>query len=543
MRGALYFIIYPNAAGDGNIINNISLMTIKTNTCYIGVTVSVRTASTAVQPLAIQNAPYQVFDNSINNGIMTANIRYYGTTWVKGGSVDVTSTKESWIWALGPGTSINSDDVNEDLQLHSKYGNFVLDMSAAKMEAPAAPVNTPTSSANEPEQTSATEDGSNDGASTISDEVASPTATATSPQNTAASTNNPTNNPFPLTTAKPESISNGQIASSTKESYQGLLVAHAILLSIVFIFLLPIGVVVLRLEILTPMQHGYLQTAGLLLAIIGFGIACVYSTKGYGNIFDKNHQIIGILLIILFLVQPVIGFVRHRQFLQEKDNMVRKVTYNPTVVGNPTVINVLKAIYEKHVAKPILSICHIWLGRLIIVLGSVNAILGFQLAGNNKGALAIGLAASLWILLIYFVVARKTWNELNVDNSNRSPLSRSISAPIPQGKSYHYQMGGVTVLGGLQNMAPTKTPYENGKTPINRRPSEMKETGNIYNPYVDTSEEKSPIKTPFTHIGWPKSSVDDKVIGGGRKDNFTELEMARKASMTNKPLPPQPVRK
>lgn len=60
--------------------------------------------------------------------------------------------------------------------------------------------------------------------------------------------------------------------------------------------------------------------------------------------FNTPHQIIGILVFIFLLGQFVLGFMHHRKF---------KKTQKPTKLA------------------PI----HVWLGRLIIVLGIVNGFL------------------------------------------------------------------------------------------------------------------------------------------------------------------------
>lgn len=60
--------------------------------------------------------------------------------------------------------------------------------------------------------------------------------------------------------------------------------------------------------------------------------------------FNTAHQIIGLIVFIFLLGQFVMGFMHHREF---------KKTQEPTK----------------------LAIIHVWMGRLIIVLGIVNGFL------------------------------------------------------------------------------------------------------------------------------------------------------------------------
>jgi hypothetical protein len=80
------------------------------------------------------------------------------------------------------------------------------------------------------------------------------------------------------------------------------------------------------------------------------------------------HPIIGIVLFILCLIQPILGHLHHRGYVQ---------------TGGRT--------------AP--SHGHIWLGRIIITLGMINGGLGFKLAANTK----IGPIIYVIVAIVFYV--------------------------------------------------------------------------------------------------------------------------------------------
>ncbi|KAF2250689.1 hypothetical protein BU26DRAFT_385212, partial [Trematosphaeria pertusa] len=81
------------------------------------------------------------------------------------------------------------------------------------------------------------------------------------------------------------------------------------------------------------------------------------------------HIILGIVVTILFLLQPVIGWLHHRHF-------AAKGTKN----------------YKRHV--------HVWLGRILLVLGVINGGTGLKLSDNTTaGGIVYGIIAGLMALV------------------------------------------------------------------------------------------------------------------------------------------------
>jgi hypothetical protein len=66
------------------------------------------------------------------------------------------------------------------------------------------------------------------------------------------------------------------------------------------------------------------------------------------------HQILGTIIVVLFLLQPILGVWQHTRFL-------------------------------KTGVRSVWASAHVWYGRFLIVLGVINGGLGLQLAGNADG--------------------------------------------------------------------------------------------------------------------------------------------------------------
>lgn len=93
--------------------------------------------------------------------------------------------------------------------------------------------------------------------------------------------------------------------------------------------------------------HGLFQIVAFILYAAAFALGVYMATTL--DLMHQTHAIIGIVLFVLLLVQPILGFLHH-------------------------------AMFKKHSRRVIWSYAHIWLGRAIITVGIVNGGLGLQLA-------------------------------------------------------------------------------------------------------------------------------------------------------------------
>ncbi|KAI0417142.1 hypothetical protein F5X98DRAFT_341526 [Xylaria grammica] len=152
-------------------------------------------------------------------------------------------------------------------------------------------------------------------------------------------------------------------------------ILHAVFMILAFVGIWPFGILVLRVGG-SPRWHAINQTVafGLVLvgAILGFVISTSYNRS---KKFNTPHQVIGILVFVFVIIQLGLGFLHHR---------IYKKTQQPTKIA------------------PV----HVWLGRLVILLGVVNGFTGFPLAlspGYDFALLGVVSFVLLSFLAILFI--------------------------------------------------------------------------------------------------------------------------------------------
>ncbi|TKA68994.1 hypothetical protein B0A55_07538 [Friedmanniomyces simplex] len=159
-----------------------------------------------------------------------------------------------------------------------------------------------------------------------------------------------------------------------------MITAHAVLATLAFGLLFPVGGIIIRLASFPGLWwvHGLFQTFAYVLYIAAFAIG-VYIANNM-QLLDQAHPIIGIVLFVVLLFQPVLGFLHHTMF-------------------------------KKHSRRVVWSYGHIWLGRAAITLGIINGGLGLQLsqqthifAPKQGTIIAYGVVAGL-IWLVYIASA------------------------------------------------------------------------------------------------------------------------------------------
>ena len=166
-------------------------------------------------------------------------------------------------------------------------------------------------------------------------------------------------------------------------SVSSLVIIHAVLLAGSFLLLFPIGVVALR-WFGSFKFHWLLQISATSISIVGLFVAIAFSVLDPEFMsFDKAHQIIGIVVIVILVLQAALGFLHHRD-------------------------------YQKLQRRTWISYAHLWIGRGAIVLGMFNTvpyvklpclliylrwglmltwIRGFLLTGSTGGAIGVAILA------------------------------------------------------------------------------------------------------------------------------------------------------
>ncbi|PKS05755.1 hypothetical protein jhhlp_007584 [Lomentospora prolificans] len=163
---------------------------------------------------------------------------------------------------------------------------------------------------------------------------------------------------------------------------------HAVVMILVFVVMLPLGVFILRVGN-SPKWHAVNQFISLLGGLAGFALGVVTSFH-YQRVtnaileplldrsrkFVSAHQIIGYLVIAGLIGQFVVGVMHHLRYKRRE------------ITGKLTPL-------------------HIWVGRIVIFLGSINAFLGFQFAlASMRNLILAGL-----ILLLTAVISLFTFHK------------------------------------------------------------------------------------------------------------------------------------
>lgn len=112
----------------------------------------------------------------------------------------------------------------------------------------------------------------------------------------------------------------------------------------IFFILLPSGVVFLRV-LGSVRWHGLNQFLASVLVVIGTGVG-IYSGTMYNRSkhLDSAHQIFGLIIMAIMILQLILGYVHHR-------------------------------LYKRTQQTTLIAPIHLWLGRLVILFGIVNAYL------------------------------------------------------------------------------------------------------------------------------------------------------------------------
>ncbi|KAI9784200.1 MAG: hypothetical protein M1816_001022 [Peltula sp. TS41687] len=231
MRGALMFIAYPGADGNKVIL-------------------SPRIATGNSEPTYTSGVKVEVLDGSgVSNGILTVKAHCRNCRKWKGGSLDVNSQNQAWIYALGHSDNLKTDSLTVGLRRHEGYGRFNMDMRQATGEG-GVPTNFT--------------------------------------QNSGAAGNGP-----------------GVTDRDLSRQF------HALLMCGTFVILFPVGAMFQRL-FGSVRLHRLTQLFGLVVILVGLGLGIKLS-KQYNKSkkFHSAHQIIGLLVLSLCISQAALGLLQH----------------------------------------------------------------------------------------------------------------------------------------------------------------------------------------------------------------------------------------
>ncbi|KAF7125598.1 hypothetical protein CNMCM5793_001837 [Aspergillus hiratsukae] len=155
--------------------------------------------------------------------------------------------------------------------------------------------------------------------------------------------------------------------------------AHGILMSVAFVLILPFGATLLCLF---KSKHAVWIHVGIQLTGWGLMLGGLATGLRVGKIIDRlhnnTHTILGTVIVAFMLLQPFLGAIHHWMYIRKKAQ-----TRTP------------------------LAPVHVWLGRILIVLGMVNGGLGLKLADNTHGvkiayAVVAGVCGGMYLVWVIY---------------------------------------------------------------------------------------------------------------------------------------------
>ncbi|KAF4988965.1 hypothetical protein FGRMN_9438 [Fusarium graminum] len=173
---------------------------------------------------------------------------------------------------------------------------------------------------------------------------------------------------------------------------------HGVFMVLSIVFLMPVGVILLRSGG-SVKWHALNQTIATIGVLAGFGIGVANSFYYQrSKRFDDPHQIVGFVVTGLLLGQFGLGIMHHAQY---------KKTQTPTRYGK----------------------IHLWVGRVILFIGTLNAFLGFTFALNRR----FGMLLALLIFFICITGLILIYGRQYMDKRGRGRRGPGLANPQPYG--------------------------------------------------------------------------------------------------------------
>ena len=179
-----------------------------------------------------------------------------------------------------------------------------------------------------------------------------------------------------------------------------VLIAHAVMATLAWAFLFPMGAIMLRLNINHPIMlklHIFIQMAAYVIyvAAAGMGIWLAMEFEAYFDVWSDPHLVIGLVVLVCMTIQPVLGWVHHRIY-RARSIIIANTNRGPRP------------------GRTIWGRVHLWLGRCLITLGIINGGVGLRMledspsqdpAVTRDAEIGYGVAAGFtWLLYVSVTV-------------------------------------------------------------------------------------------------------------------------------------------
>ena len=326
------------ALGIGSSMTNTDMFIMYTNGNG-HVTLSPRHSEGHAQPQFNGDLEVELLSGSgVENGMMTANLRCGNCA--RGRAVNFSAQDGQWIYGRKTGDSMDTTDVEAIIMEHDEQGGFTWPYSSAV-----------------------------GGAST---------------------------NPFIASNTVVSGQKPGESGSSSSLAIRrNILLIHGIFASLTFLVFFPIGAIVIRLGRFNNVLkvHIGLQVFSWLLFITASGLGLYYGVTG--NYMTEAHPIIGIVLVALMVVQPLAGWLHHKQFVRSGQ-------------------------------RSTISHGHVWIGRIGIILGIINGGIGLKLGNvETRYLIAYSVVAGVMGMAYLASIVRG-----EIERSRRSSVAGSGAEKI-----------------------------------------------------------------------------------------------------------------
>lgn len=348
MSGSNMFIMYTDGSGN--------------------VTVSPRLGTNHVMPTEDTSstaADLTLLEGSgVDGSTMRANVLCTNCDSWDGGSMSLSDTGSSWIAAWKSGSSLDSMSGNAVIQQHDSTDSWSLDLTEATVTSDTNPFVTAAGNGS----SGSSGDDSNSGSGSSGDDSSN----------------------------SGSGSSSGISQNTSNNSTPRLIAAHGIVMAITFVIMYPLG------SILMPLLgkwaiHAAFQIVSFILMWVGFGLGVVVAQKtsyvsfpswlivslhpaserklkaNMNQNFTVTHTMFGTAIVVLLIVQPVLGFLHHRQYMKTQ-------------------------------RRGVISSVHRAYGSILIALGVVNGGLGLQLAGASSSLITAYAVVSAIVAVIYVAV-------------------------------------------------------------------------------------------------------------------------------------------
>ncbi|KAF4864256.1 Cellobiose dehydrogenase [Colletotrichum siamense] len=321
------------ALGTGSTMSNSNMFIMYTDGAG-NVTISPRTARGHNMPTVSDNGAALTLlgGSGVSNGKMVANVLCTNCASWSGGSMSLNSASTNWIAAWKSGSAINSASNSQSIQQHDDHSSFTLDLTSATVSSDSNPF-TGASTGGNGSGSGSSGGGSTSGGSGV--------------------------------------VFNGGGGKSA------ILLAHGVIMSIVFVALYPLGAMLMPL-VGKWMAHAVWQSVAFALMWVGFGTGYAYA-RDNDYLFNNTHTLLGTAVTALLAIQPFLGYAHH-------------------------------AYYKKFQGRGIISHVHIWYGRALMILGIINGGLGLQLA-NTPTRYVVAYSVPAAILGVMWLGAG-VWGEM-----------------------------------------------------------------------------------------------------------------------------------